>query len=177
MVKTRFTQLLLFITLRLVDDYETPLIFELLEKNEDELLQPLWDLYPDRLTYLSKVVDFKAEGPLFTAAESAAECHRITLFRFLIEYAGGKVDKRQHRFDLNFIARGNANIFGSMLGISGSNPFGTFDSQKLLNALSRSPIFPGDTVHQWDLFELNTKLMAHLQFGFPDEHLVCYSME
>jgi hypothetical protein len=176
-VKTRFTRLLLFITLRLVDDYETPLIFELLEKDEDELLQTLWDLYSDLFTYPSKAVNFKAGGPLFTAAESAAEFHRITLFRFLIEYAGGKVDMRQHRFDLNFTARGNANIFGSMFGISGSNPFGTFDSQKLLNALSRSPIFPGDTVHQWDLLELNAKLMAHLQIGFPDEHLVCYSME
>jgi len=39
--KTIFTQGLLFITLNLVDDYDTPVVHELLEKDEDELLQPL----------------------------------------------------------------------------------------------------------------------------------------
>jgi hypothetical protein len=36
--KTIFTKGLLFIALNLVDDYNTPVVYKLLEKDEDELL-------------------------------------------------------------------------------------------------------------------------------------------
>jgi hypothetical protein len=159
----------------LVDYYDTPLVLDLLGKDEDELLQPFWDLYSDPSAYLpSKIAHFKARDGLL-GAQNAAEFHRITLFQLLFELAGSETDVR-HQLDPEYTANYNANIIGSMLGVSGSKPFGTFDSQKVLDALSKSPVFPGDTIHKLDVMKLSAKLMGHLPIGFPDGYLVRYSI-
>ncbi|KAH6670177.1 hypothetical protein B0J14DRAFT_113998 [Halenospora varia] len=168
-VKTRFTQWLLFITLNLVDDYNTPLMLAILRKNEDELLQAFWNLHTDLSTYLpSTTANFKA-GVELTAAQNSVELHRISLFLLLLDFVQDKKDVRQHKFDLEYTANDNANIFGSMNGISGSKPFGIFDSQKMLDALFTSPIFPGDTARKF--IKSSAKLMGHLPIGFPDGYL------
>lgn len=51
-------------------------------------------------------------------------------------------------------------------------PFGTFDSQKMLDALSKSPVFPGDTIRKLDTMKLSAKLMSYLPIGFPDGYLI-----
>jgi hypothetical protein len=161
--------LLLFITLNLVNDYDTPLVLEFLEKDEDQLLQAFWDLYTDLSAYLpAKIADFAARDGSLTAAQNEAEFHKLTLFRFLLELAGGKRDVRQHKLDLSYPTSYNTSIYGSLFGISGSKRFGTFDSQKMLDALSKSPIFPGDAIRKLDVVKLSAELMSHLPIGFPD---------
>jgi hypothetical protein len=63
-----------------------------------------------------------------------------------------------------------------MLSISGSKPFGTFDSQKILYALSKSPVFSEDAISNLDVMELSAKLMKHVPIGFPAGYLVRYSI-
>jgi hypothetical protein len=173
--KTIFTKGLLFIALNLVDDYNTPVVHELLEKDEDELLQPLWDLHTDITTYLpSKIDNFKARDGRLTAAQIEAAFHKLSLLRSLAEFAGIKRDVRQHKLDLSYSVNDNNNIYGSIFGISGSKRFGTFDSEKMIGALSKSPVFRGATIRKPDVMELSAKLMSQLPIGFPDGYLVCY---
>jgi hypothetical protein len=161
----------------LVDDYDTPVVLELLEKDEDELLQPLWDLYTDLSDYLpSKIANSKARDRCLTAAQNGAEFHKLSLIRFLAEFAGIKRDVRQHKLDLNCSVNYNHNMLGCIFGISGSTRFGTFDSQKMLSTLSKSPVFPDDITRKLDVIELSTKLM-NLPIGFPDGYLVCYAIQ
>lgn len=75
------------ITLNLVDDYDTPLVLELLGKDEDELIQTLWDLYTDLYAYQSKVMNFEAKDVSFTAAKNAAEFHLIIRFITILTYS------------------------------------------------------------------------------------------
>jgi hypothetical protein len=155
--KTIFTKGLLFIALNLVDDYNTPVVHELLEKDEDELLQPLWDLYTDITTYLpSKIDNFKARDGRLTAVAF----HKLSLLRSLAEFAGIKRDVRQYKLDLSYSVNDNNNIYGSIFGISGSKSFGTFDSEKMIGALSKSPVFRGATIRKPDIMELSAKLMS-----------------
>jgi hypothetical protein len=173
--KTIFTQGLLFITLNLVDDYDTPVVHELLEKDEDELLQPLWDLHTDITACLpGKIDNFKARDGRLTAAQNEAEFHKLSLLRSLAEFVGIKRDVRQHKLDLRYSVNYNNNIYGSIFGISGSKHFGTFDSQKMIGALSKSPVFHGATMSKSDVMEYSAKLMSQLPIGFPDGYLVCY---
>lgn len=176
-VKTTSTQLLLFITLNLVDVYDTPLVLDLLGKDEDELLDTLWDSYSDPFAYLpSKIANFKAEDE-FLEAHNVAEFHRISLVRSVAEHAGADMDVRQHKLDLDYTANYNHNILGSMISsISGSKPFGTFSPQKMLDALSKSPVFPDDTISKLDVVKLSAELMERLPIGLPDGYLVCYSV-
>lgn len=159
----------------MVDDYDTVVVLKLLEKDEDQLLQAFWDLHTDLSDYLpSKITNFKARDGCLTAAQNEAEFHKLSLFRFLAELAGSKKDVQQHKLDLRYPVNYNTNIYGSILGISGSKRFGTFDSQKMLGALSKSPVFPGDTICKLDVIKFSATLMSQLPIGFPDGYLVCY---
>ena len=176
--KTIFTQGLLFITLNLVDDYDTPVVHELLEKDEDELLQPLWDLHTDITACLpGKIDNFKARDGRLTAAQNEAEFHKLSLLRSLAEFAGIKRDVRQYKLDLSYLVNDNNNIYGSIFGISGSKRFRTFDLEKMISALLKSLVFRGATIRKPDIMELSAKLMSQLLIGFPDGYLVCYSIQ
>jgi hypothetical protein len=160
----------------LVDDYNNPLILELLRKDEDELLQGLWNLHTVLSDHLpNKIGNFNHGSGSLTADQNAAEFHRISLLRLLVEFVKGKKDFRQHRTDLGYTLNYNNNIYGSMLGISGSRPFGTFNLQTMIAALSKSPLFANDTLREQDIMELSAQLMTHLPIGIPVGHLVCYS--
>ncbi|KAG0645144.1 hypothetical protein D0Z07_9224 [Hyphodiscus hymeniophilus] len=170
-VKTKFTQLLLFITLNLVNVYNTPLVLNLLRKDEEELLHPLWDIYSDPSAYITnQIPNFSLKDELLDHL-NAAEFHRLSLVRSLAEIAGAKIEVRQYKLDLDYTYSYNHNILGCILGISGSNPFGTFASQKMLDALSKSPVFSGDTIRKLDVVKLSAELMGSLPIGFPDGHL------
>jgi hypothetical protein len=159
----------------LVDDYDTPLVLSVLGKDEDELLDGLWNIYSDPSVYLpSKIANFKAEDEILEA-QNAAEFHRLSLVRSVLELAGVKMDVRQDMLDLEYTVNYNHNILGSMLGFSGSKPFGTFASQKMLDALSKSLVFPDDTA-QLDVMKLSADVMRRVPIGFPDGYLVCYSI-
>jgi hypothetical protein len=77
-VKTRFTQWLLFIALNLLDDYNTPPVLELLKKDEDQLLQAFWDLYADPSAYLPRKISNRHR--ILIPAQNKAEFHRILIF-------------------------------------------------------------------------------------------------
>ena len=111
-----------------------------------------------------------------TAAQIEAAFHKLSLLRSLAEFAGIKRDVRQYKLDLSYSVNDNNNIYGSIFGISGSKRFGTFDSQKMLSALSKSPVFRGVTIRKLDVMELSAKLMSRLPIGFPDGYLVRYSI-
>jgi len=96
--------------------------------------------------------------------------HRISLFRHLLEWAGGERDVRQHRLDLTHSTNYNANIFGSLVGINGPQLFGSSYSQAMLGVVSKSKVFADRSL---DVVKLSTELMVHLPIGFPDDDLVC----
>jgi hypothetical protein len=176
-VKAKSAKLLLFIILNLVDAYDTPLVLDILRKDEDQLLDPLWNIYSDPFAYLPrKIANLEAEDE-FLEAQNAAELHRLSLFRLVGEFAGAEMEVRQHRLDLGYTANYNHNILGSIISsISGSKPFGTFAPQKMLDALSKSPVFPDDTISKLDVIKLSAELMSRLPIGLPDGYLVCYSI-
>lgn len=168
--------MLLFITLNLADDYDTPLVLGLLRKDKDQLLDGLWNAYSDPFVYLlSKIANFKATNE-FLEDQNAAEFHRLSLVRSVLELAGAKIDVRQHKLDLDYTANYNHNILGSMLSFSGSKPFGTFASEKMLDALSKSLVFPDDTTHKLDVIKLSAKVMSCVLIEFPEGYLVYYSI-
>lgn len=173
-VTTRFTQLLLFITLNLVNAYNTPLVVDLLGKDEDELLDSFWKIYSNPFDYVTSQISnfmFKDE---FLEPQNAAEFHRLSLVRSLAEIARVKMNPRQHKLDLDYTCNYNHNILGSILRFSGSNPFGTFASQEMLDALSKSPVFLDDTIRKVDVIKLSAELISRLPIRFPDGYLVCY---
>jgi hypothetical protein len=176
-VKTKSAKLLVFIILNLDDVYDTPLVLDLLRKDEDELLDPIWNIYSDPFAYLpSEIANLKAEDE-FLEAQNAAELHRLSLVRLVAECCGAEIEMRQHRLDLGCTAKYNHNVLGSMISsISGSKPFGTFDPQKMLDALSKSPVFSDDTISKLDVKKLSVELMNRLPIGLPDGYLVCYSV-
>lgn len=176
-VKTKSAKLLVFIILNLVDVYDTPLVLDLLRKDEDELLGPIWNIYSDPFAYLpSEIGNLKAEDEI-PEAQNAAELHKLSLVRLVAECAGAEIEVGQHRLDPGHTANYNHNMLGSMISrISGSKPFGTFATQKMLDALSKSPVFSDVTIHELDVMELSAKVMNCFPIGFPDGYLVCYSI-
>ena len=59
----------------------------------------------------------------------------------LLELSGGRVDLRQHGFAEEYTASNNADLYASVLDITRKKHFGDFDLEKMLNALSKSPLF------------------------------------
>ena len=96
----------------------------------------------------------------------------ISLARCLLEFSGGREDFEQHKFDKEFTANENANLFRDLIGITGSNFFGRFDAQKMLNALSTSKVFADNDLQTIDIVELSFRMMDFLPIGYRQEHLV-----
>jgi len=157
-----------FLGLNLLGSYDSRLALELLAKDEDDLLQPFW----------------KGRRVLFEAASETEasmkmleglELHNISLLRCLLEFSGGRVERRQHALDPEHSISDNANLFGLLIGIAGTNPFGSFDSKQMHGALSKSEIFAGDPdISTLDTVEWSMQLMDFLPIGFPEGYLVRY---
>ena len=101
-----------------------------------------------------------------------AEFHTISLIRRLLEYCGGKIDKRQHKFDANSISNDNLNIYCSLVGLAGSNDFGNFDSQSMLEQLAKSRIFTSEDLQTLNVREWADQISDELDLGFPPGYLV-----
>jgi hypothetical protein len=145
--------------LSLVKASNCHLAFDLLRKDEDQLLQGFRQDYTDLLE----------DVPTY---QQDAEFHSISLYWLLFVSCGAKDNFRPCKFDPKYTAKDNANIIGSLVGISGSNCFGDFDSQAMLNALSNSKVFTHHEISMLDIGNLTSKMTKSLPIGFPKGHLV-----
>jgi hypothetical protein len=135
------------------------LVFELLRKDQDQLLQGFRKDHTDILEDL--------------ANQWNADFHSLSLHWLLLVSCGGEDDDfRPRKLDPKFTANDNANIIGSLVGITGSNRFGDFDSQAMLNALSHSKVFTQHEISRLEIAKLTSKMMASLPIGFPKGYLV-----
>jgi len=147
------------ISLSLVKVSNCRLVFELLRKDQDQLLRG----------FRQEHTDFLEEIPI---NQQNAEFHRISLYWSLFVSCGGEDAFRPRKFDPKYTARDNTNMIGSLVGITGSNGFGDFDSQAMLNALSNSQVFTLDDIHKLDIVNLTNKMTTSLPIGFPKGYLV-----
>lgn len=163
----------MFLGLCLLNDYDNPSAVELLGKDQDELLQVFRKLRKDLSTSppRNSVANFETKARS-TNAQNCAEYHSISLLRCLLEFSGGREDFLQHKFDPSYTAIDNARLYGSLLDITGSNPFGNFDSQKMRKALLRSKVFTKDDISTLDVAQLSDRMMACLPIGFPNGYMV-----
>jgi hypothetical protein len=159
-----------FLGLTLLKDYDIPPALELLRKDRDELLQAFQNGQDELLQAFWR--DHTDLFPGSTSAQRSAEFQRISLLRCLLVFSGGKDDIRQHRFAPEYTASDNVNLYGSLVGITGSNCFGNFDSQVILDALSKSKVFTHDDIRTLDIVKLTSQMMTSLPIGFPQGYLV-----
>jgi hypothetical protein len=155
-----FVQYLVIVVLNLVKDYDTPVVLELLGKGQDELLQAF------RKDHTDLFEDVSAN------AQQSAEFHKISLLRKLFVFSGRRDDIWQRKFDPKYTANDNANLYGSLFGIAGSNRFGCFDLQTIVRALSKSKVFTNDDICALDIVNLTNQMMAFLPIGFAQGYLV-----
>lgn len=157
-IRNKFVLCLLLIALSLNHDYSCPTVVELLEKNQDELLQVFRKDYTDLLHA--------------TTSGQTVQFHCIALVRGLFVFCGGRKDVLQQKFHPGYAACDNANFFGSLVSIIGSNRFGSFDTQAMLKALSLSKAVAKDDIHMLDIASLTRQMTTSLPIGFPQGYLV-----
>jgi hypothetical protein len=87
---------------------------------------------------------------------SLDEMQMISLVQLLFKFSGRREDIEQHKFDKDFTANKNANLFRDLLGITRSYFFGRFNAQNMLNALSTSRIFTKNNLCTIDIVELSS---------------------
>lgn len=155
----------MFLVLGCCDDYDTPAVLALLRKNETDLFRDFQRLYRQFSTYHRRSIANHGVG--MRAAQITAELHRLSIFRRFFEFHGVKPDDRQHEIDPRYTATDNANVISSVVGIEVLKPFGSFDTRKILDALSKSTLFPNETVYTQDFMKLSTQMIASLPIGIP----------
>lgn len=73
--------------------------------------------------------------------------HEISLLRGLLESVGGEIDVMQRQLNLHRTVNDNFAAFGRLLGLELSHErpglFGSFDKEKMTDALRQSPMFEG----------------------------------
>lgn len=153
----------MFLALNLLQNYDTPSAIHLLEKDQEELLQA----FRKDPAGLLKAVSAKCQN-------LKSEFHIIALLRGLLEFCEGRTDFHQHKFDQECTANDNVNLYGSLVGVTGSNCFGNFDSQAMRSALSKSKAYADEDVHTLDITELSSQMIRFLPIGFQSD-LVGYS--
>lgn len=144
----------------------SPLALDLLAKDQDDLLQPFQQGHTDLLETALEI-----EIPVKTLERSKLQS--ISLVRGLLEFSGGRVECRQHAFDQEYTASDNISLCGILIGITGTNRFGNFDSQKMYNALLKSKIFAEDSdISALDTVKWSIEMMNFLPIGFSKGYLV-----
>ncbi len=144
------------LALSLLEDYNTPSAIQLLEKNQDEVLQPFR----------------KDSTDLFTSAKCQnrkAETQLTGLVRRVFIFAGGLEDVHQLKFDQEYTGIDNHNLLGSLVNVTGSNPFKNLDLQATLNALYKSKAITNEYINTLDIAEFISKLMTLLPIGFQSD--------
>ena len=159
----------MYFGLRCCDRYDTPSALEILERDQNDWLQP----FRNGHTALSSLL-VAADFPIGT--RKGLEQQTISLFRSFLEFSDGKVDYRQHDFGMDYTTSQNASLCASFLGIFCSCQFGRFDPEEMHGALSKSKLFAERSkpdipnTLDWGLY-----MMAYVPVGFPDNYLVqCY---
>lgn len=113
-------------------DYDSFDTDHYLESNEDDLLESLQLFLPISVP------------PGRTRRD---ETQLTSLIRALLEFSGGKVDLHQHEFAPEYTVYDNADLYASILGITGKRTLGDSDSEKMCNTLSKSPMFSEMTIN------------------------------
>ncbi|PMD55331.1 uncharacterized protein K444DRAFT_667156 [Hyaloscypha bicolor E] len=153
MVRTKFVQNLFFIVLNVLNDYETPLALELLGKSENELLETFW-----------KVGNIRGWRPKRHLVD-ADDLHWVSVLRFVIQFSNGRENFLEGYYDLESTPIQNATLCSVFMSIAASKPFGSFDVQKMRNALSKSKVFDTVDVSKLEIGTWTLKLGNLLPFG------------
>ena len=114
LVQGELAQNLVFLFLNLEKDHDSFDAYNYLKSNQHDLLESL------RLSLLIPV-----------PGRTKRDEDQITSFvRALLELSGGRVDLQQHGFAEEYTASEKADLYASVLGITRTNQFGDFDSEK-----------------------------------------------
>jgi hypothetical protein len=158
-VKKKLAQNLVFLFLNLEKDHDSIDAHVYLESSPDDLLENLQH----------------SLSTLLPAQRTRRDEAQITsLARALLEFSGGRVDCQQHGFAEEYTTSENTDLYASLLEITRTNQFGDFDSEKMRNTLSKSPVFAGMTIYASDPEEWTAKMIDRLPIGFQEGHLVRY---
>jgi hypothetical protein len=106
-----------------------------------------------------------------TVSEYDSEIHFMSLLRHLLIFSGRNSDIWQRRTHSAYTANDNANAYGSVVDVQGSNSFGGLCSQELIDALLKSPLFNDITTPEY-IKQLSIAMLATLHIGFPEGFLV-----
>ena len=86
------------------------------------------------------------------------------------------VDCRQHTLDQEYAMGDNLNLYGILVGVTGTNRFGDFDPKEMCDALLKSKVFVKDAdIGSLDTVRWSMQMMEFLPIGFPKGYLVCHS--
>ena len=153
----------MFLCLNCCDGYDTTSALEILDRDQNEWLQPFRNGHTD-LSELLRAADFPIR------IRDGLEQQTISLFRSLLEFSGGKVDCRQHDLGINYTTSQNASLCASLLGVFCSRQFGHFDPEEMQGALSKSKLFAGQDLP--DVLEWSLRIMEKVPVGLPENYLV-----
>jgi hypothetical protein len=87
----------------------------------------------------------------------------------LLILAGGPEDPNQLKFDQEYTAIDNLNLYGSLIGVTGSNCFRNFDLQAILSTLYKAKAITNEYIYTLDIAELIRKLMTLLAIEFQSD--------
>ncbi|KAH8591851.1 hypothetical protein B0O99DRAFT_577815 [Bisporella sp. PMI_857] len=87
----------------------------------------------------------------------------------MLMYARGS-DNMSHSIDLDFTAKENADIYGSLVDITVLGHFGSFDSDKIRKALSKSKLFRSIAL-SLNIAEMTRAMKSSFFIGYPQGYL------
>lgn len=155
----------MFIILNLAEDDDLPRVHELLGGDADHILESFRNIDPDTPRLLPDMEKF-AKG------SKSNDIQIVALIRALLEFSGGRKEHRQHTFDQVYSVSDNARLYGSIIGIPGTNRFGHFDPEQMRNTLLGYKVFARSDIRTRDLEKWCVDLLEHLPIGFRKGHLV-----
>jgi len=146
------------------NNYDKASVLRLLKKDEDELLKRFRQVHDNRRWrprhQVSKVSDL----------------HWASLIRFVLYFSDGRENFLQGHYDSKCTDLDNANLCSAFLGITGSKPFGSFDVQKMRNALSMSKVFNTVNVRGLKIWTLTIEMMKFVPFGTMQPVVGCFKL-
>lgn len=156
----------MFLGLNLLRYYNSCDALRLLAKDEADVLKPLKESQTNPLKALSK-----PEVPVIRL--KGLELQTISLVRGLLEFCGGMVDCRQHTSAQGYTTGDKLNLYGIVVGVTGTNRFGISIRRKCMMH-SRSPtLFAKDAdTGSLDTVRWSIQMMEFLPIGFPKGYLV-----
>jgi hypothetical protein len=96
---------------------------------------------------------------------NAEDLHWVSILRFVFEFSGARKNFLEGHYDPESTAIQNATLCSVFMGIAASKSFGSFDVQKMRNALSKSKVFATVDVSTLAIGTLTVEMMKFLPFG------------